>query len=86
MWDLGLVDTDRVGNSYIYLHLTTCGTWDLLMQTELLIAIFTYIKQVWDVGHSWSKPQSVLYMDMELTGLDTIMFFVVTHVVGPGTC
>ena len=38
MWDLGLVDTDRVGNSYIYLHLTTCGTWDLLMQTELVIA------------------------------------------------
>ena len=67
MWDLGLVDTDRVGNSYIYLHLTTCGTWDLLMQTELVIAIFTYIKQVWDVGHSWSKPQSVLYSTLMYT-------------------
>ena len=50
MWDQGLVDTDRVGFSYIYLHLTTCGTWDLLMQTELVIAIFTYIKQLVGYG------------------------------------
>ena len=61
MWDLGLVDTDRVGNSCIYLHLTTCGTWDRVghSHSECYAVLLYILTRLWDMG---------------LAGLDTIMY------------
>ena len=61
LWDQGLADADRVGHSYIYLHITTCGTWDRVdhSHSECYTVLLDILTSLWDMG---------------LAGLDTIMY------------
>ena len=43
LWDMGLAGLDTIDTIVLLCSNSSCGTRDLLMQTELVIAIFTYI-------------------------------------------